>query len=295
MIEATNINPYLVDAADALLPNRSKPICDVPPMGIGNKPIDDGNYLFTTEERDAFIASEPTSAKWFRRWLGSTEFLNGIDRWCLWLGECSPGELRAMPEALKRVEAVRKFRLESSSEPTRKLADMATRFHVENIPPSDYLLIPRHSSESRSFIPMGFINPSVLSGDANLVCRDATIFHFGLLHSTMHMAWVRNVCGRIKSDYRYSAGIVYNNFPWPEAPSDKARMAIEDAAQEVLDARAQFPDATLADLFQRAAHLTLLTLRRIAWIRKKATKATKTIERIAVAAASGQSLALKPL
>ena len=249
VIEATNINPYLVDAADALLPNRSQPLCDVPPMGIGNKPIDGGNYLFTTEERDAFIAKEPKAAKFFRRWLGSAEFLNGIDRWCLWLGTCSPDELRAMPEALKRVEAVRKFRLDSSSAPTQKLAGTPTRFHVENIPTSDYLLVPRHSSESRAFVPMGFVAPIILSGDANLVCRDATKFHFGLLHSTMHMAWVRNVCGRIKSDYRYSAGIVYNNFPWPDAPSDKAKQAIEAAAQEVLDARAQFPEATLADLY----------------------------------------------
>ena len=248
-VAASNINPYLVDAPDALLPNRNAPICQVPHIGIGNKPIDGGNYLFTTDERDAFIAKEPASAKWFKRWLGADEFINDVDRWCLWLGACSPSELRTMPEAIKRVDAVRSFRKASKSAPTRELADTPTRFHVENIPTSAYLLIPRHSSESRAFIPMGFIAPDTFSGDANLVFRDATVFHFGVLQSTMHMAWVRAVCGRLESRYRYSAGIVYNNFPWPQIADDKLRYAIESSAQGVLDTRAQFPGSTLADLY----------------------------------------------
>ena len=263
---AGNINPYLVDAADVVLPNRSTPVCDVPTIGIGNKPIDGGNYLFTTEERDAFIAKEPASANWFRRWLGSDEFINGWERWCLWLGDCPPAQLRAMPECLKRVEAVRKLRLESKSAPTQKLAATPTRFHVENISITNYLLIPRVSSERRSVIPMGFISADTFTSDSALMSAGATLFHFGIMQSTMHMAWVRSVCGRLKSDYRYSAGIVYNNFPWPElsrapAPSPapaghplpegegKHKAAIETAAQAVLNARAQFPDATLADLY----------------------------------------------
>ncbi|WP_240125438.1 class I SAM-dependent DNA methyltransferase [Thermomonas alba] len=247
---AGNINPYLVDAADVLLPNRSKPICDVPEIGIGNKPIDGGNYLFTTEERDAFIAKEPASAAWFRRWLGSDEFINGWERWCLWLGDCPPSELRAMPECLKRVEAVRALRKESRSAPTRKLAETPTRFHVENIPDDNYLVIPEVSSERRTFIPIGFMTPDTLCSNLVKIVPNATPFHFGIVTSTMHMAWVRTVCGRLKSDYRYSAGIVYNNFPWPElGDDDKHRAAIEAAAQGVLDARAQFPEATLADLY----------------------------------------------
>ena len=217
-LTAGNINPYLVDAADVLLPNRSKPICDVPEIGIGNKPIDGGNYLFSTDERDAFIAAEPDAAPWFRRWLGSDEFINGWERWCLWLGECPPDVLRRLPLAMQRVQAVRAFRLASKSAPTRKLADTATRFHVENFPHSTYLLIPRVSSERRAFIPVGFMDAATFSSDSALIVREATLYHFGILNSTMHMAWVRAVCGRLKSDYRYSAGIVYNNFPWPELP-----------------------------------------------------------------------------
>ena len=276
-LAAKNINPYLVDATDALLPNRSKPICNVPEIGIGNKPIDGGNYLFTTEERDSFIAEEPASAKWFQRWLGSDEFINGWERWCLWLGDCPPSELRAMPEAMKRVEAVRTFRKASKSAPTQKLAQTPTRFHVENVPNDNYLVVPKVSSERRTFIPIGFMTPETLCSDLVFIVSHATLFHFGIVTSTMHMAWVRAVCGRLESRYRYSAGIVYNNFPWPDiskqvsksasqqvsksasqqvskseidAPSDvKHYLAIEAAAQGVLDARAQFPDATLADLY----------------------------------------------
>jgi len=245
---AANINPYLVDAANVLLPNRSDPICDVPSIGIGNKPIDGGNYLFTTEDRDAFIALEPGSAKWFRRWLGADEFINGWERWCLWLGDCPPAELRAMPECMKRVESVRKYRLASKSAPTQKLAETPTRFHVENIPDTPYLVIPEVSSERRAFIPIGFLNPDTMCSNLIKIAAHASLFHFGVLTSTMHMAWVRSVCGRLKSDFRYSAGIVYNNFPWPSA-ADCEQASIAAAAQAVLDARSQFEDSTLADLY----------------------------------------------
>jgi len=248
-VEAKNINPYLVDADDALLPNRNKPICAVPEIGIGNKPIDGGNYLFSTEERDAFLKIEPEASKWFRRWIGAEEFINGKERWCLWLGACPPNELRKMPEAMKRVDAVKALRKASKSVPTQKLADTPTRFHVENIPSTSYLVIPEVSSERRSFIPIGFMDPETLSSNLVKVAENATLFDFGVITSTMHMAWVRTTCGRLESRYRYSAGIVYNNFPWPDSPDEKSRQAIEAAAQAVLDARASFPDSTLADLY----------------------------------------------
>ena len=247
-IAVRNINPYLVDAPDVVLTNRQHPICAVPEIGIGNKPIDGGNYLFTPEERDEFLKHEPQAAKWFRRWIGADEFLNGYERWCLWLGDCPPNELRQMPEAMKRVEAVRELRLASKSAPTQKLAATPTRFHVENIPDAPYLVIPEVSSERRAFIPIGFEQPNTLSSNLVKILPHATLYHFGILSSTMHNAWMRTVCGRMKSDYRYSSGIVYNNFPWPEC-SDTQRGKIEEAAQAVLDARAQFPQSSLADLY----------------------------------------------
>jgi hypothetical protein len=247
--EARNISPYLVEGPDSAIVNRSKPLCDVPEIGIGNKPIDDGNYLFTPEEKDAFLKAEPRAAKFFRRWLGSYEFINGIERWCLWLGDCAPDQLRQMPEAMKCVEAVRQFRLASKSAPTRKLADTPTRFHVENMPKRNYLLIPKVSSERRRYIPTGFIAPDILASDLVFIFPNAGHYHFGLLTSQMHMAWVRQVCGRLKSDYRYSAKLVYNNYPWPSPVTDKQRAAVEAAAQAVLDARAQYPTSTLADLY----------------------------------------------
>ena len=248
-VAAKNINPYLVDAPDVVLPRRSRPICDLPVIGIGNKPIDDGNYLFTSEEREEFIAREPAAAKYFRRWLGADEFINGYERWCLWLGEAGPAELRAMPLSLQRVQAVKRFREASGSAPTRRLAQTPTRFHVENMPGESFVVIAKVSSERRAFVPMGFLGTETLCSDLLFVVPNATPYHFAILTSTMHNAWVRYTCGRLKSDYRYSAAIVYNNFPWPDAPTEAQRTAIESAAQGVLDARAQFPGSTLADLY----------------------------------------------
>jgi len=264
-IEAKRINPYLVDADDILIISRGKPISAVPEISIGNKPIDGGNYLFTPEEKTEFLKKEPRAEKYFRRWLGSDEFINGIERWCLWLGECPPEELKKMPEALKRVEAVRLLRLASKSAPTKKLAETPTRFHVENMPKSHYLVIPEVSSERRQYIPIGYVGPETLSSNLVKVVPNATLYHFGVLTSIMHMAWVRQVCGRLESRYRYSKDIVYNNFPWPEDLTDKQREAIEQAAQAVDDARAAHPKATLAELYDpltmpkelRDAHNTL--------------------------------------
>lgn len=247
-LKVGRINPYLVDAADILLPNRSQPICAVPGIGIGNKPIDGGHYLFSDEEKDAFIAKEAAAAKWFRRWLGADEFINGWQRWCLWLGDCPPAELRKMPEAMKRVQAVKEVRLASKSAPTRKLADTPTHFHVENIPGADYLVIPEVSSERRFYIPIGYVSADTLSSNKLRIMANASHYDFGVTQSLMHMAWVRYTTGRLKSDYQYSVNLVYNNFPWPDA-SEKQRAAIEQAAQAVLDTRARFADATLADLY----------------------------------------------
>ena len=248
-VSASNINPYLVDAADVVLPRRSNPICDVPGIGIGNKPIDGGNYLFTREEKAEFLKREPAAEKYFRRWLGADEFINAYERWCLWLGDCPPEELRKMPEAMKRVEAVKNFRLASKSAPTRKLAETPTRFHVENMPTSQYLVIAKVSSERRHFVPIGFLDHMTLSSDLLFVVKGTSLYHFGVLCSTAHNAWVRYTCGRLESRYRYSKDIVYNNFPWPEAPSGAQKQKIGEAAQGVLDARTEFPGASLADLY----------------------------------------------
>ncbi len=244
-----NINPYLVPAEDTLIFSRSRPICSVPEVGIGNKPIDGGFYLFTDEEKQQFLILEPKAVQYFRKWLGSDEFLNGYHRWCLWLGDCSPEELRSMPEVMKRVEAVRHIRLESKSAPTRKLADTPTRFHVENFPKGQYLLIPEVSSENRRYIPIGFFGPEVMASNLVKVIPNATLYHFGVLESLMHMTWVNYVCGRLESRYRYSKDIVYNNFPWPRDPSGERVKAVEEAAQAVLDTRARYPESSLADLY----------------------------------------------
>lgn len=248
-IAASHINPYLVEGKDVFIQSRSKPLCDVPEIGIGNKPIDGGHYLFTTAEKNEFVTKDPSAAKWFRRWLGSDEFINGYERWCLWLGECPPNELRHMPEVLKRVEAVRKYRSESVSAPTRKLADTPTRFHVENMPKSNYLIIPEVSSERRRYIPIGYEQPETLSSNLVKIVPNAKLYHFGVLTSEMHMTWVRYVCGRLESRYRYSKDIVYNNFPWPEAPSEKQVKIVESAAQTVLDTREKYKGSSLADLY----------------------------------------------
>ena len=246
--QANNINAYLADARDVFIYSRQHPIADVPEIGIGNKPIDGGNYLFEKEEMEEFIKIEPTSAEYFKPWYGSVEFIHQKPRYCLWLGDCTPSELRQMPHCVKRIEAVRKLRLESKSAGTRKLADRPTRFHVENMPKSNFIIVPSVSSERRRYVPMGFMAPDVLASNLVLIIPNATLYHFGVLESNVHMAWMRVVCGRLKSDYRYSKDIVYNNFPWP-MPTDGQKAKIEQTAQAILDAMAKYPDSSLADLY----------------------------------------------
>ena len=242
------INAYLCDAPNVFIESRSTPLCAVPEIGIGNKPIDDGNYLFLPEEKEAFLQQEPEAEKYFRKWYGAQEFINNKPRWCLWLGECSPVELRQMPKCLERVENVRQFRLASKSAGTRKIADTPTRFHVENMPKGNYIVVPETSSERRFYTPIGFLTPDVLCSNAIRLIPDATLYHFGILTSSVHMAWMRAVAGRLKSDYRYSKDIVYNNFPWCE-PTEAQKVAIEQTAQGILEARALYPDCSLADLY----------------------------------------------
>ena len=249
-----NINGYLVEADNIIIDSRTKPICNVPEIGIGNKPIDGKQYLFKESEMQDFIKKEPKSEKYFRKWLGSDEFINGYYRYCLWLGDCSPKELFGMPECLKRVDAVRKLRLESNSAGTRKLAEKPTRFHVENMPNSTFILVPKVSSEKREYVPMGFLTPDILCSDLVFIIPNAEIYHFGILTSKVHMAWMRAVAGRLESRYRYSKDIVYNNFPWC-SPTSAQREKIEKTAQHILDVRVKYADSNFAEMYGEKMYL----------------------------------------
>lgn len=248
MVVANNINGYLVDAENVFIESKTNSICDVPPIGIGNMPIDGGFYLFTDEEKKEFVKKEPNAEKWFRPWIGSHEFINRYCRYCLWLNKCPPNELRKMPHCVERVAAVKEFRANSTRASTQKLADTPLDFGTTNIPTTNYIVVPKVSSERRKYIPIGYLTPDILSSDLVFIIPHASLYHFGILTSNVHMAWVRAVCGRLKSDYRYSKDIVYNNFPWP-TPTDEQRAKIEQTAQAILDARALYPDCSLADLY----------------------------------------------
>ena len=245
---AKNINGYLLDGDNVFIESRNKPLCNVPEIGIGNKPIDGGFYLFEKEEMEDFIKKEPASKKYFRPWYGSKEFINQKSRYCLWLGDCSPAELKAMPLCLERVKSVKEYRLNSPSAGTVKLADKPAHFHVENMPDSTYILVPKVSSERRRYVPIGFMTPDVLCSDLVFIIPNASLYHFGILTSNVHMAWMRAVCGRLEMRYRYSKDVVYNNFPWPTPPRNLFDK-IEQTAQAILDARALYPDCSLADLY----------------------------------------------
>ena len=260
VIHAESINAYFLDATNVFIESRKTPLCDVSEMVFGNMPNDGGNLIIKAEEYEDFIKKEPEAKKYVHEFLGAEEFINGKKRYCLWLVEASPAELRHMPSVAARVEAVRKLRMESKREATKRLAYTPHLFGEIRQPESgNYLLVPSTSSERRSYIPIGFINSSIISSNANLLLPNATLYEFGILTSIVHNAWMRVVCGRLKSDYRYSVNIVYNNFPWPgvdaskrrEDGSDawKRRLLIEQTAQAILDARAKYPDSTLADLY----------------------------------------------
>lgn len=244
---ATNINPYLMDAPVVFIESRKKPLCSVPPMTKGCQPTDGGNLIIDDDELADFIAREPNAKPYIKKLVGAREFINNQKRWCLWLVGVGPAELRKMPLVMERVKRVREMRLCSTDAGTRKLADRPTVFR-ETYNPASFIIVPSASSERRRYIPLGFAGKDTISTNLNLIIPDATLYHFGILTSNIHMAWMRAVCGRLKSDYRYSKDIVYNNFPWP-TPTDAQKAKIEQTAQCILDARALYPDASLADLY----------------------------------------------
>jgi hypothetical protein len=246
-IKAKNINPYLVDAKDIFIDKKSNPICNIPEMNFGNMPADGGEFLFTTEEKNEFLAKEPNAENYFKPFISALEFINNKERWCLWLQDIEPGELKKMKYVIERVQNVKAIR-ELSSRP--QLANIPHLFAQITQPKNlDYILIPRHSSENRKFIPIGFFKSENIAADSCLIIPNGTLYHFGVLMSTIHMAWVKSVCGRLESRFRYSKDIVYNNYPWPENPTEKQLKAIETASQKVLDARLEFPKSSLSDLY----------------------------------------------
>ena len=250
-LKVKNINPYLVEGKDFFITNQREPICNVPKMSFGSMPRDGGHFIFTEQEKNDFIKVEPNSEKWIRPYTGAQEFINGYTRYCLWLNDIAPDALRKLPEVLKRVELVKQFRLDSKAESTQRFASIPTLFCQIAQPKTDYLLIPRVSSERRKYIPIGFVDSNTIANDQVLTVVDASLYNFGILTSGMHITWVKYTCGRLKSDFRYSKGVVYNNYSCPVNPTGKQKEIIEKAAQKVLDTRASFSSSCLADLYDR--------------------------------------------
>jgi len=257
-VEAKNINSYLVDAPDVVLPSRRTSICNVPPIAFGSMANDGGHFFLNDQEKAELLSVCPEAAPWIRPFLGAEEFINKIPRWCLWLLDCPPATLRKMPPVIDRVQKIKILRLSSTRKATQDLAATPSLFGENRQPKSgSFLLIPGVSSETRDYIPIGFVDHSTIASNATLIIPSASLFHFGVLTSAMHNAFMRFTCGRLESRYRYSNTIVYNNFPWPgfagKALSDKHRQTIEQSAQCVLDARARFTNSSLADLYDPLA------------------------------------------
>ena len=247
-IIANNINGYLLDAPNIWVENRSKPLCDVPILLNGGKPTEGGNLILTIEEKEEYVKIEPQGKKFLRPFMMGKDFIDRKPRWCFWLVGANPGELRRCPILMKRVEAVRAFRLASAKVATRKKAETPTLFDEVRECSSDYVAIPKVSSEKRRYVPMEFLLKDIIPGDKLFMISNASLYHFGILTSNIHMAWMRTTCGRLKSDYSYSNTIVYNNFPWPN-PTEQQKAKIKQTAQTILDARAKYPDCSLADLY----------------------------------------------
>ncbi len=243
-----NINPYLVDAPNVLITSRAKPLSNVPIMYLGNKPSDGGNLILSPDDKNAIIAAEPELEKYILPYTGAVEYINKKERFCFWLRDISPADIRKSKVLLQRLSAVREMRLNSSAAPTRLKADTPHLFFFISQPDSNYLLIPSTSSENRRYVPIGFLTPNVIASNSTTIVPNATLYHFGIITSNVHMAWMRAVAGRLEMRYRYSGGIVYNTFPWP-TPTDEQKAAIEKTAQAILDARALYPDCSLADLY----------------------------------------------
>ncbi|MFC1501592.1 class I SAM-dependent DNA methyltransferase, partial [Elusimicrobiota bacterium] len=243
-----NINPYLLEGNDMVIVARSKPICNVKKMNFGNMPLDGNNLILSDEEKEEILRKEPRSSEFIRPFIGAKEFLNAGKRWCLWLVDINPSELREMPLVLERIQRVREFREQSKASTTRKIANTPTLFRDRNNPAS-FIVVPRVSSERRKYVPMGFFGKEYIAGDTCMIIADATIYDFGILTSEMHMIWMKYVCGRLKSDYRYSKDIVYNNFSWPENPSESQIKSVKEKAKDILEVRKEFTGNSLADLY----------------------------------------------
>ncbi|PKL84450.1 MAG: SAM-dependent methyltransferase, partial [Ignavibacteriae bacterium HGW-Ignavibacteriae-1] len=248
-IKVKNINPFLVEGKDITVENRKSPICKVPEIIYGSFALDDGNYTLSEEERNQIIAENSNSKKLIKPFIGGRELLHSEKRYCLWLLNADPNEIKTNSKIKERVEAVRKWRSNSDRANTKKLAETPTLFAEVRQPKTSYLAFPTVSSVNRKYIPIAFLSPETIASNQLYVLPNANVYYFGILTSFIHMAWVKSVCGRLKSDYRYSASIVYNNFPFPENPTDKQIKAIEEKAQKVLDTRAEFPSNSLADLY----------------------------------------------
>lgn len=245
--EAQIINPYLIEAPEVFIESRNKPLCEVTNMITGNRPADGGNLIIEAQDYSDFIAKEPASKPYIKKLLGAAEFINNKERWCLWLVGVSPAELRKMPLVMQRIQACKEDRENAPDPGRRKLAETPHLFR-EQLNPETYIIVPSVSSERRRYVPMGFMKSDTIPTNLVLIIPNASLYHFGVLESNVHMAWMRAVCGRLKSDYRYSKDIVYNNFPWAEV-SDEQREKIATTAQAILDARALYPDSSLADLY----------------------------------------------
>jgi hypothetical protein len=242
------INAYLVDAPTVFIEKRSQPICKVPPMTKGSSPTDDGNFLLTQEERNALLTQDKNLRDIIRPYTGAREYLHNIPRYCIWLKGISPSKYNKSKEIMDRLARIKEFRAKSERAATYKFADFPSLFVEIRQPDTDYIIIPRHSSENRPYIPIGFLHSDTIAGDATSFIPNATLYEFGIVTSTMHMAWMRYVCGRLEMRYRYSNTIVYNNFPWP-SPTEKQKQNIIEKAQRILDARNLYPDLSLADLY----------------------------------------------
>ena len=250
-LKANNINSYLMDAPNVFVESRSKPLANVPPMRFGSMPRDGGGFILTDEEKEELIKNEPLAEKWVHPYIGAYEFINNKTRWCLWLVDANPAELKKCPTVLKRVQQIQEFRANSVAAGTRKFAATPTLFCQIAQPNSEYIVVPKVSSERRRYVPMGFLPKEVIASDLVFLIPNATLYNFGILTSNVHMAWMRAVCGRLKSDYRYAKDIVYNNFPWP-TPTAEQKVRIEQTAQAILDARTKYPGCSLADLYDEA-------------------------------------------
>ena len=250
-LKAKNINPYLVDASNSVAVSRNKPLCPVQEVIRGSETTDSGNFMLTEEEKDELLKDYPRSQKFIRTFQGGGDIINNRKRYCLWLRDVSPAEYRNIPLVMQKIQSVKEFRLSSKKERTRKWAEFPTLFSEDRQPENDFLVIPKVSSERRKYVPIVYSPSSIIINNTASALPNANLWYFGVITSLMHMTWLKYTCGRMKSDYIYSIQIVYNNYPWPKEPSAKNKETVETKAQKILDIRTEFPESSLADLYDR--------------------------------------------